>query len=1830
VGDLGAIHEDVPFDFGVANALIAACENAAAAVEGQAGSRASWTNTALTDFKGHFSELFRSNAAVAAGDATELCNRLRETARGVRRLKEEARKEQQRRNTAREWVNRNLFEKGWDWLTNHHPPGGPGAEKPTISVSPPINRGRENPTPGSGGRGGGTSSARPVNLRLFANQSWGADNELRSKPGTLKGKFSSFQHRCRWGNLDAYGVFTSFDRWLAANDEDVRWANTIADAFAAAGGNGNISTVSNSALMAALRAGGVDTTRQDLVIDPPQAYGHPPTTGYANDPVNTSTGNFLENETDLSFPGAASSLRLSRCYNSFNPFGGAFGPGWSSLAESGLVFDADQGTARFTLPDGRQIVFPRLGVGWDRAVGENLWLTAATIDEAGSDGFRVSDNDGSWWHCGSDGTLLAYGMGPAEAGNMIRLVRDEAGRLLRLEHVRGRSIDLAWGAVGDDDRIVAAVTSDGRTVDYTYDEAGRLIAAAGPLGTRSYRWDGQGLIAAVIDPDGVVEAENTYDEQRRVVRQRSRFGRLTQFTYLPGRVTVVADEDGTRSNTWIADERGRLVGVVDAEEHRQSTSYDRHGNPVLVTERNGVTTVHEYDSRGRRVRTVTPSGADLTWGYDELDRVTTVVTEQGAVTEFAYEGDGRSPSAITDPEDGITGLQWEHGLLSRVTDPAGVVVRFEYDEFGDLVAVTDAEGNTARMERDAVGRVLAAITPSGHRTSYEYDLTTGLLALRRNPDGATWHYEHTNAGRLTAIIDPTGARTSIEHGLHGEEVRTIDPLGRAVTRHLDDLGNLATVELPDGATWRFAHDALSRLMAMTDPTGGTISQEYDQAGHLIATIDQTGVRRGVHTDQAQGLVRTDDGQASITNQFDSLGRATSFGQADGSAAVLTYDRCGRPVEALDPEGGLTLIRRDAAGRPVEVTSPTEAVTRYEYDRCGRLAAIIDPVRARTTISYDADGHPVRQTLPTGDVAWTRYDVCGRVVAHYQPGVGTFNYIYDSVGRVLEIRDLQYGRRRFRYDPAGQLVAAIDGNGGVTRYTYDSNGRAVEITSPLGGMIRREFDGMNRCVSETDPLGRTTRAGYDEAGRLAWQEDPDGHRTTWTYDSTGRPLSMAVDGRILSSLTRDLRRRTVTIDDHTNDTPSRHQLEWNRRGQLVRRGRDGREVTWTYDADGHRTTMTIPDGSTTGYGWDTAGRLAWLDHPLLGRAAFDRDGSGRITAATASGLIQSWEHRDGWVVAHTRTDNKGASRIAIDRDEDGRITRITRDRGHGPEISEYSYDPACQLIEARIRGAGGQSVTRWNYDAGGRLVAESIDDATIEHVYDIAGQLLATVDADGRRLFYTYDSQGRRTLASDERGRMREFTWSPTGYLAGVTDHAGDQVQRTAVHADALGELAAVDGTEFFWDTAAYAGAPVLAGNISVVAAGPLTGVGSGPDAGWMVPGWRTARSTGTDPWSPRVGVELARGLAGGVAGLGIGASGEVILNGLEWLGARVYDPTSRGFLSADPLDPVPGASWIGNPYSYAGNDPLHALDPSGLRPVTEAELQAYRDNNGIGGLVHDVDHWVSNNWEYIAGGAMVIAGGVLIATGIGGPAGMMLIAAGADTVIQKATTGQVNWGEVAVSGVLGGVGGAGIAAKAGLTGLKATLVAGAASGGISGAGTGAYGYMSGPSPHTVGGFITASAKGAGMGIATGGAGAAAGHGLSALGSKALSSVHPTPEVPPIDAGFGGRTLFHYTDEAGMKGIVDTGQLNPSLRRLNPTDVRYGDGQYLSDISPGTKTSAQLSRAFLGQPFQGQRFTHFVEIDVDGLNVVEGRANVFVVPGQEPLDLTGRVVSFGAN
>jgi hypothetical protein len=107
-------------------------------------------------------------------------------------------------------------------------------------------------------------------------------------------------------------------------------------------------------------------------------------------------------------------------------------------------------------------------------------------------------------------------------------------------------------------------------------------------------------------------------------------------------------------------------------------------------------------------------------------------------------------------------------------------------------------------------------------------------------------------------------------------------------------------------------------------------------------------------------------------------------------------------------------------------------------------------------------------------------------------------------------------------------------------------------------------------------------------------------------------------------------------------------------------------------------------------------------------------------------------------------------------------------------------------------------------------------------------------------------------------------------------------------------------------------------------------------------------------------------------------------------------------------------------------------------------------------------------------------------------------------------------------------------------------------------------------------------------------------------------------------------FHHYTTADGHVGILKSQSIRASLKANNPKDARFGDGQYLSDILPGTKRPGQLSMIFFGMPFAGRRFTHYVSIETKGLEVLYGRPYVYVVKNSQALDVSKRLVANGRN
>ena len=106
------------------------------------------------------------------------------------------------------------------------------------------------------------------------------------------------------------------------------------------------------------------------------------------------------------------------------------------------------------------------------------------------------------------------------------------------------------------------------------------------------------------------------------------------------------------------------------------------------------------------------------------------------------------------------------------------------------------------------------------------------------------------------------------------------------------------------------------------------------------------------------------------------------------------------------------------------------------------------------------------------------------------------------------------------------------------------------------------------------------------------------------------------------------------------------------------------------------------------------------------------------------------------------------------------------------------------------------------------------------------------------------------------------------------------------------------------------------------------------------------------------------------------------------------------------------------------------------------------------------------------------------------------------------------------------------------------------------------------------------------------------------------------------------TLDHYTDAAGYAGIMRDMAIVSSTFARRQSDVRYGDGVYLTDLAPGTLRASRLLRRIIGQPFPRSKVAYHVGVDIRGLEVSFGRDHVYVIPGRGDLDIRGRLVADG--
>ena len=1416
---------DVQFDDGASDNLRNALNSAADTIETQQGGRDGLFDTARDKFEGKYAHDFHMCHVQLANNSANVVAMLRYGAKLVDYIKECAHVENENRKKAREWENRNGLQQTWDGvvLNKHRPDYAPNPSKPAEPGSAP----QRDVNAGAPDASGGTSSAIPENLDGYNTACVSYDNEAGLKHTDITNALNTYTSSCHHGSLDISETINSMAGWLQQSNQVNTWVSGVAQDFRDAGsGTGNIKTVSNAYLDQRMQERGTGAPQvQKIEVHPAQVTGEIPTSGFANDPVNVATGNFIEPETDLSFPGTFSrNLNLKRMYNSLAVTNsqdipsGVFGIGWSSTLDQRLEFDADK--ASWFTADGRILTFAREGEGFARASGEAWWLTKAEpgsdayariealqretqqqlknsrgLDESAVQAFTqepfywiVMNNAHESFGFSASGDWVSATDG--HPSNTVVAFRDAQGQVTDLVHPgsqRGIRVNyeaLVQSTEAPEYRPISAYTynTTGTEADtplmaaeYSY-EGEHLTSVTTNAGVRSYTHTDAGLIREVINATGIVEVTNTYDELGRVAHQLTEYGREVSYTYTPSLVTIVADaETGDNSNLWTSDSKGRLIGITATDGSRQTMRYDSFGNRVGITERDGSRTARVFDNRGRLKRERTPEGTDYTYGWDEHDRITGVSVRDardprnlGTPMTVSYEyadSVNPNPSAVIDADGAQTLYDWDdRGLLTRVTDPTGVSTTFEYDAYGDLVLVTNGAGNTTTLIRDDHGRVIGVIDPLGRRGTATYN-SSGALASIENADGARWTFAYPEVA-----------------------VESLPALVRNSTNTSWSRGNLPiSVTDPYGATIRFTYNAGGEIASVTNPLGHTTEGTFDTWGNLVGLTTASGAVWNYVYDGLSQLVEATDPSGAVTRySYDLNGELSSVTDATGVEIKRRVDRQ-RGIEEIADAFSSSFIHTDIFGRVTSEqkrarggSSAKKADVESEfitYDAAGRPVEILDAAGGLTRCERDGAGRVLRVISAEGRIETYDYDAAGRVISH-AVGLDAPERYTDEAGVSRVVEPSAWAITRLEYDAASQIIKRVNPDGTVEKITYDVCGRVTGVEAGVR-VASYEYDLCGRLIGVRDSSFGQRRFKYDAAGQIIQATDGLGFRTHFSYTATGQVCRVVdASGQVTDYEYDALDRLVRVIKAAGTDDESVQEYAYDAAGRLIRAHDGVREYTHVYDyAAGGRLSHTCVDGvKAAEFGVEDQGRTVWVRdyasaQALDGNASEDAFVQHRFVY-DARGLLME-RSRSGVI-----TDTSGASSGTAD--VDAQVQALNTFTNTGAYTLTLGYDADGY----RTRMVTPYGETAIAHDGAGRVVSMSRADQ------DAHGESPAAR--------YSYDAMGRliRAQLGDILSRW-EFD-SESGLVCSYSREntaKADSVERTEVIRDEQGRIVGLDSAD---------------------------------------------------------------------------------------------------------------------------------------------------------------------------------------------------------------------------------------------------------------------------------------------------------------------------------------------------------------------------------------------------------------------------------------------------
>lgn len=406
-----------------------------------------------------------------------------------------------------------------------------------------------------------------------------------------------------------------------------------------------------------------------------------------------------------------------------------------------------------------------------------------------------------------------------------------------------------------------------------------------------------------------------------------------------------------------------------------------------------------------------------------------------------------------------------------------------------------------------------------------------------------------------------------------------------------------------------------------------------------------------------------------------------------------------------------------------------------------------------------------------------FDTGGRLAAVANRSGEEVALVYD--GAELDTVTDEAGRSLSFTWSAGRVVEVtgpdviLEGGGSpvpmVVSFGYDGSGNLTSVTGVDGGVWTYGYDVSHRMTTIREPrhhgLGGAAPVvenSYDGSGRVEWQDDREDRRTTFGWGTPGETVVTDPAG-------------VVTVYEHEAGICT---------GVVVDPGPE--ESRWSYEVDPHtlgRTRVTDPNGVESTATYDQRGLLTSVT-TARGTTTMTHDGDGLpLTVTDTLGVTTTFEYEPGSdrLASVTRPVPEGGGPLVVgyaytDVDHPAMPTAVTDARG---KTWAYQYDVAGNLV-ASIDPEGGE--TTWTYNAlgwpltsvapAGNAGGGTPGDHMTSWAYNRAGAVVAVTDPAGVTVEHDVDLSGYLTatrVPTVTAGPVEEtvFTWNAAGELVEV-------------------------------------------------------------------------------------------------------------------------------------------------------------------------------------------------------------------------------------------------------------------------------------------------------------------------------------------------------------------------------------------------------------------------------------------------------------------------------